>query len=260
MRTYKCHKYILISLLFALVIALASCMNDKVKAPEDQTESQKPVDVTVGVEKDNSPWFYAGEDGKGKGIYADLVREIMKDQGLSYRFLELDPVAAREALEAGSINCYLGSLLAPVGEELGLWQSQPLFQSALCLAVAKDSGLSGPEDLAGRQLAAAKGGSEERYALALAGKYQAFLVTFPSNRDALADTDQGLSAAAVGDYAWLASKGEAYRILAVSGDQVKVHCFYSLDQAPCAGSLSEGISRLTDSGRLNDLAAQIPQP
>lgn len=260
MRTCKNFRWMIIPLLFVLLLALASCMNDKVKAPEDQTGSQPAVDVTVGVEKDNHPWFYTGEDSRGKGIYADLVGEIMKDQGLSYRFLELDPVAAREALEAGSINCYLGSLLAPVGEELGLWQSPVLFQSALSLAVPKDSSLSGPADLAGRQIAAAKGGPEERYALILAGKYQADLVTFPSSRDVLADTDQGLSAALAADYAWLKEKGEAWSILESSGDMVKTHCFYTLDQDPCAAKLSEGISRLTDSGRLTEFTALIPQP
>ena len=144
-------------LVFGLLL-LTSCMNDKVKAPEDGNVSEKTADIIVGVEGEHAPWFYTDKDGRPAGIYADLFRELSKADGFSYAFVEVGPTAARPALKAGTIHCYLGTLVPPTGESLGLWQSDNLFASALCLAVPKDSAITEPAGIKGKEAAAKTAG------------------------------------------------------------------------------------------------------
>ena len=252
------YKYAVLLLLAAGLLFLASCMNDKVLSPEEGTGSQRRADLVVGVEKAHAPWFRAGKDAKGHGIYADLVRELAEKEDLSYVFLEVDPVSAKPALEAGSIDCYLGTLAPAIGEDLGLWQSDPVFQSPLCLAVLQDSAMDGPAGIRDREVAAGRGTQEEGYALSLAGKYGAQPVTFPSERAALNDVEKKISSAAAADYACIRQKEKIFRVLEISDSIQNIHCFYTLNQNECAGRLADGITYLRDSGKLEEIAASIP--
>ena len=255
----NCKRMLLAVLVFGLLL-LTSCMNDKVKAPEDGNVSEKTADIIVGVEGEHPPWFHTDKDGKAVGIYADLFRELSKADGFSYAFVETDPPAARSALKAGTIHCYLGTLVPPTGESLGLWQSDILFDSALCLAVPRDSAITEPAQIKGKEAAAVKGTSEERYASYLAGRYKALPVTFPSRKDVFTDVDQGLSAAAASDYVCVKEKGEAYRILEVSDSIKNAHCLFTLKYDRQAKKLAEALKSLKDSGKLEEIGSSVPRP
>ena len=242
------------------ILLLASCMNDKVMGPESGNVSEETADIIVGVEKEHAPWFRTGKDGKGEGIYADLLREMAKKAGFSYAFLEVDPPAAKAALQAGTIHCYLGTLVPPTGEKLGLWQSDLLFHSSLCLAVPRDSTITEPAGIKGKEVAAVKGTPEERYAGFLSGSYHSVPVTFPSQRDVLKDLEQGLSAAAASDFACIKAEEEDCRILEVSDNMKNAHYFFTLKYDGQAKKLAKALKMIKKSGKLEELAGEIPQP
>ena len=260
MRKERTYRVVTLTVLLLSLLLLVSCMDDKVKAPESGNVSEEMADIIIGVEKEHAPWFWIDKDGKGKGIYADLLREMSKKAGFSYAFLPVDSPAAKAALQAGTIHCYLGSLVPPTGEKLGLWQSDLLFQSSLCLAVPGDSNITEPAGMKGKEAAAVKGTPGERYAVELAGKYHSIPVTFPSQSDVLRDIEQGLSAAAASDFACIKAEGEDYRILEVSDNIKNVHYFFTIKYDGRAKKLAKALKMIRKSGKLEDLAGKIPQP
>ena len=259
-RKEKRYTRMLLALLFLGLLLLTSCMNDKVKAPEDGNSPEQTADIVVGVERDHAPWFQMDKDSKAAGIYADLFRELSQAGDFTYAFVEVDPAAARPALKAGTIHCYLGTLVPPTGETLGLWQSDVLFASALCLAVPRDSAITEPAGIKGKEAAAVKGTPEERYASNLAGRYKALPVTFPGQRDVFRDVEQGVSAAAASDYACVKEKGEDYRILEVSDSIKNAHCLFTLKYNSQAKKLAKAIKKIKESGKLEEMKSSVPKP
>lgn len=243
-----------------LSLLLVSCMDDKVKAPEGENASEKSADIIVGTEKEHAPWFRTGKKGKGEGIYADLLREMSRKGGFSYAFVEVDPTAAKAALQAGSIHCYLGTLVPPTGEKLGLWQSDLLFRSSMCLVVPGDSPITEPAGIQGKEVAAVKGTPEERYAADLSGRYHSYPATFPSQRDVRKDTGQGLSAAAVLDYACIKAAEEDYRVLEVSDNIKNAHYFFTSKYDGRAKKLAKALELIKESGKLEEIVGRIPRP
>lgn len=186
-----------------LLCLLAGCGSDTAK------KGSQDADYVIGVAPDNAPYYSKDENGKETGFYVNFMKELEESLGkksaFSWRFEEVEPSAARQALSDGTIDGFLGDFALETGENTDrgdkntLSQSKSFYTSKSCILAAPGTKMSRLKNLKNKNIAAKAGTQEAKTAAYFAVKYEGTENAFSSMADIFADVESGYTQAVVLD-------------------------------------------------------------
>lgn len=257
-------KWKLGALFLTAVLLLAGCA----KAEEQETapEPERP-DYYVGVEEKNAPYYSADENGNASGYYVDLMNTLSERTGITYEFRTVSAseyaakVQSSSGEDASGISCdlFLGTLEPEVGDTSTYAQSEPVYETGLCVLAAKGQGLRKTSHLRGVTIAARAETEEAVFSDYLAARYDAETIVFQKEADVLADVSQGYLGAMILDEgnASLALQQDAgLKLLTTSGKYFSVHRFTAAADQGIPEAFASALEELSADGTLTALQQQ----
>ena len=161
----------LVSALALSVCALAGCGGEK-------------ADYIVATDKGFSPFEFQDAAGNIVGIDMDILAAVAEDQGFTYDLQYIGWDAAIAACQAGQADGMIaGASITEERKGNGWIFSEGYYDATQGLAVAKDSDISGLEDLSGKKIAVKNGTMSNQYADAIKDQYGFEVVTFSTSPD-----------------------------------------------------------------------------
>ncbi len=105
--------------------------------------------LIVGFDQDFPPMGFMGADGEFTGFDLELAQEVASRLGLEYKPQPIAWDAKDMELEAGNIDCIWNGFTM-TGREADYTWTEPYMENSQVFVVAKDSGITSKEDLAGK--------------------------------------------------------------------------------------------------------------
>ena len=159
-------KFLALTLALVMVLAFAACS----KAPASNETGSKTW--IIAMDTVFRPFEYTDENGEFVGIDVDIINAVAKDQGLDIEIKSLGWDAAIAACQAGQADGMIaGASITEKRQSEGWIFSDGYYTATQCMAVAKDSGIKGFEDLKGKLVAVKTGTQGEEYAKSLQEEY-----------------------------------------------------------------------------------------
>ena len=103
----------------------------------------------VGFDQDFPPMGFVGDDGEFTGFDLELAQETAKRLGLEYKPQPIAWDSKDMELESGNIDCIWNGFTITGREDDYTW-TEPYMANTQVFVVAKDSGIAGQADLAGK--------------------------------------------------------------------------------------------------------------
>ncbi len=172
-------KKLFASILAMAMIALAAC-SGKDASSKDTGASNKASQDDGGKKKvwqiatDTSfkPFEYTDTNGDFVGIDMDILDAIAKDQGFEYKVQILGWDASIAACQAGQADGMIaGASITEARKESGWIFSDGYYDANQCMAVAKDSDITGFDGLKGQSVAVKTETMSAAYAESLSKEY-----------------------------------------------------------------------------------------
>lgn len=170
---------VLLSTLLMGSLLLAGCggNKDQQQAANNDKQTGTPQEektvYIVGTNPAFAPFEYQDEDGNITGFDIDLVKAIGADQGFEIEIKSMEFDALTQEIQNGTIDI-IASGMSITKERLKVVDfSEPYVQASLAIAVRADNeDINGPDDLAGKVVAAQIGttGADQCFALEEEGK------------------------------------------------------------------------------------------
>lgn len=139
-------------------------------------------------------------DGQFKGIDVDIVDAIAQDQGFEYEFDSIGFDAALAAVQSGQADGVIAGMSITDERKETFDFSDPYYTADVTMAVAKGSGISSYEELAGKTVAVKTGTNGADYAKSIADQYGFSIVEFKDSPTMYQDVIAGNTAACFEDY------------------------------------------------------------
>lgn len=166
-------------------------------AKEASSEEAAPAESTggtliVGFDQDFPPMGFIGDDGEFTGFDLELAQEVAKRLGLEYKPQPIAWDSKDMELEAGNIDCIWNGFTMTGREDDYAW-TEPYMANTQVFVVAKDSGIVGQADLAGKVVECQVDSSAEaalKEAPDLTATFKDLLTT-PDYNSAFMDLEQG---------------------------------------------------------------------
>ena len=148
------------------------------------------------------PFEFTDVDGDGqfKGIDVDIVDAIAQDQGFEYEFDSIGFDAALAAVQSGQADGVIAGMSITDERKETFDFSDPYYTADVTMAVAKGSGISSYEELAGKTVAVKTGTNGADYAKSIADQYGFSIVEFKDSPTMYQDVIAGNTAACFEDY------------------------------------------------------------
>ena len=176
----------LISLLcaFAMLFCLAAC-GSKEETKDVQKDSGNDVKkYVIATDKGFSPFEFQDEKGNIVGIDMDILAAVAKDQGFEYDLQYIGWDAAIAACHAGQADGMIaGASITDERKASGWIFSDGYYYATQGMAVAKDSDITGFEDLKGKKVAVKNGTMSNKYADSIKDQYGFEVVTVSTSPD-----------------------------------------------------------------------------
>lgn len=176
----------LISLLcaFAMLFCLAAC-GSKEETKDVQKDSGNDVKkYVIATDKGFSPFEFQDEKGNIVGIDMDILAAVAKDQGFEYDLQYIGWDAAIAACQAGQADGMIaGASITDERKASGWIFSDGYYDATQGMAVAKDSDITGFEDLKGKKVAVKNGTMSNKYADSIKDQYGFEVVTVSTSPD-----------------------------------------------------------------------------
>ncbi len=186
----------LISMALALVMCagLVACGNNADKSGE---EGKKFV---IATDKGFSPFEFQDAEGNIVGIDMDILKAVAEDQGFTYDLQYVGWDAAIAACQAGQADGMIaGASITDDRKASGWIFSDGYYDATQGMAVAKDSDVTGFEDLKGKKVAVKNGTMSNTYAESIKDEYGFEVVTFSTSPDMYQAVIGGQAAACFDD-------------------------------------------------------------
>lgn len=191
---------------FILGFLMANCIGASMQI-------SNAADWAVGTDKENKPFNFV-EGGKRVGFDQDILAEVAKDLGKSYKVTAMDFSALVPGLQTGSLDAALASIYVTEARKQVIDFSEPYYQSALGIMVRKDdNSIQAIQDLKGKVVASVTGGGGAKWLKANMPDNEARL--FPSVTELFLELESGRAQAIVFDYptlAYYAQSGGAAKV------------------------------------------------
>lgn len=233
-------------LFLAAALLLMGC--SETKEEKTQKEPSGP-DYYVGVEKENAPYYEVGDDGEPAGMYVDLMDALAQRAGFTYAFREMSTaeyIADAENDGSGEKSCdfFLGTVEIEPGDASAYVQSDPVYETGLCLLTANGQGLQKMKDLRSMDIASRAATEEETFARYLADKYDAETIVFQNMANVISDLKEGYAQAVVldkGNADVVIAQDANFKILTISEKYFSIHCFTAASEKGIPETILESL-------------------
>lgn len=129
--------------------AAESTKADSTEAAAETSGGAAEGTFTVGFDQDFPPMGFMGDDGQYTGFDLELAQEVAKRLNLEYVPQPIAWDAKDMELESGNIDCIWNGFTITGREDDYTW-TEPYMANSQVFVVAKDSGIAGKADLAGK--------------------------------------------------------------------------------------------------------------
>ncbi|MBO7674082.1 MAG: transporter substrate-binding domain-containing protein [Atopobiaceae bacterium] len=167
----------------------------------NQASTGGDADKTYVIATDTAfaPFEYAESDGTYVGVDIELLEAIAKDQQFDY---DLNPVgfdAALQNVQSGQADGVIAGMSITPERAKVFDFSEPYYDSTVCCAVAKDSGVSSLDDLKGQNVAVKNGTMSADWANSIKDEYELNITTFDDSPTMYENVTTGNSVACFED-------------------------------------------------------------
>jgi polar amino acid transport system substrate-binding protein len=146
------------------------------------------------------PFEYTNDKGEFVGIDVDILEAVARDQGFDYELRSLGWDASVAACQSGQADGLIaGASITDERKAEGWIFSDGYYDANQCLAVEESSGITGFEDLKGKQVAVKTGSLSAEYAESIAGQYGFDVVCFEDSPDLYKAVLSGQAAGTIDD-------------------------------------------------------------
>lgn len=118
---------------------------------EATDDSANITKLTVGFDQEYPPYGFVGDDGQFTGFDLDLAAEVCSRNSWEVEYEPIDWDAKDTQLNSGVITCIWNGFTME-GREDDYTFSAPYMKNGQVVVVKKDSGISGFDDLAGKNV------------------------------------------------------------------------------------------------------------
>jgi polar amino acid transport system substrate-binding protein len=209
----------------ATILALAACSSGGGQAASSSSSSSSsseetpynlitPGEIRVASVGDIKPYAFADANGKFSGFDIELFTDVAERVGIDdVVFTGQDFSSLLAAVANGQFDVGVAAIGITDDRKKTVDFSDGYLAGYLTLLSTKDSGVSSPEDLAGKRLGVVQGTLQETYAVKNFPKAE--LVRFPDNNSAIAALNNGTIQAHFLDYESTKAYIEQYGLVSI---------------------------------------------
>ena len=173
----------------SLSIAIAFAALPLVAHADQLADVKKAGELVVGTELQFAPFDFT-ENGKQKGLNAELFEQLGKELGVKIKFIDLPWPSVLPGLEAKKFDMVAGPIIETKARQERYHFVLPIAEATVALMVgAKDDTIKKPEDISGKTVGAGKGSAqlEELKAFAATLPEKVTIREYVDNNQAYAD-------------------------------------------------------------------------
>lgn len=177
-------------------------------------------EIRLGIDRDNAPFSYLDEEKNPAGFDVELIEAIAKREGLTVKFVPMNPSALQSSVVTGTIVGAMGGI--EIREEKQLSFSEPYGSSTLGLLYGKQSSASEQmPSLQGKSILVKEGSGTATFLESIRQKEGFSLLVVQENQDLIRE--------------WLAGNGD-----------------FIAEDLPVLEAMKEEISKIDEQGRDED--------
>ena len=173
----------------SLSIAIALAALPFAAHADQLADVKKAGELVVGTELQFAPFDFT-ENGKQKGLNAELFEQLGKELGVKIKFIDLPWPSVLPGLEAKKFDMVAGPIIETKARQERYHFVLPIAEATVALMVgAKDDSIKKPEDISGKTVGAGKGSAqlEELKAFAATLPEKVTIREYVDNNQAYAD-------------------------------------------------------------------------
>jgi polar amino acid transport system substrate-binding protein len=144
----------------SLSIAVALAVVPLVAHADQLADVKKAGELVVGTELQFAPFDFT-ENGKQKGLNAELFEQLGKELGVKIKFIDLPWPSVLPGLEAKKFDVVAGPIIETKARQERYHFVLPIAEATVALMIgAKDDSIKKPEDISGKTVGAGKGSAQ----------------------------------------------------------------------------------------------------
>lgn len=144
----------------SLSIAVALAAMPLMAHADQLADVKKAGELVVGTELQFAPFDFT-ENGKQKGLNAELFEQLGKELGVKVKFIDLPWPSVLPGLEAKKFDMVAGPIIETKARQERYHFVLPVAEATVALMVgAKDDSIKKPEDISGKTVGAGKGSAQ----------------------------------------------------------------------------------------------------
>lgn len=222
----------------------------------------KPQDKTWVIATDTvfKPFEYTDANGNFVGIDVDVMAAIAEDQKFKYELKSLGWDAAIAACQAGQADAMIaGASITQERKDKGWIFSDGYFNATQCMAVAKDSGITGFADLSGKIVAVKNGTQGQAYAESLKDQYGFEIAIYEDSPTMYLAVTGGQAVACFEDTPIMKTsiKENGYEMIVVEGSENEGAPYgvavFSKDKEEFLKLFNQGLANIQKNGKLQQI-------
>lgn len=172
-----------------LCVAMALAVAPLAAHADQLADVKKAGELVVGTELQFAPFDFT-DNGKQKGLNAELFEQLGKELGVKIKFLDLPWPSVLPGLEAKKFDVVAGPIIVTKARKERYHFVMPIAEATVALMIsAKDETIKKPEDISGKTVGAGKGSAqlEELKAFAATLPEKVTIREYVDNNQAYAD-------------------------------------------------------------------------
>jgi polar amino acid transport system substrate-binding protein len=143
-----------------LCVAIALVVAPLAAHADQLADVKKAGELVVGTELQFAPFDFT-DNGKQKGLNAELFEQLGKELGVKIKFLDLPWPSVLPGLEAKKFDMVAGPIIVTKARKERYHFVMPIAEATVALMVgAKDETIKKPEDISGKTVGAGKGSAQ----------------------------------------------------------------------------------------------------
>lgn len=143
-----------------LCVAIALVVAPLAAHADQLADVKKAGELVVGTELQFAPFDFT-DNGKQKGLNAELFEQLGKELGVKIKFLDLPWPSVLPGLEAKKFDVVAGPIIVTKARKERYHFVMPIAEATVALMVgAKDETIKKPEDISGKTVGAGKGSAQ----------------------------------------------------------------------------------------------------
>ena len=220
-------------------------------------------DYAIATDVAFRPFEYTNDEGALVGIDVELLAAIAADQGFTYTLEALGWDASIAACQAGQKDAMIaGASITEKRKNEGWIFSDGYYNATQCMAVARDSEITGFEGLQGQSVAVKTGTESKTYADSLAETYGFTVMTFESSPDIYQAVISGQCAACFDDTPIMADyiKSNGVPLQLVPGTESEGADYgmaiFNPEKQEIVDKFNAGLANIRENGKYDEILAK----